>query len=98
MKRQADQCLVLDTPLEVIHIKTHFPLFEKNVLAESLEKEFEFVYTVEHNHILMIVISDFRYVRHTVTEAAKEYCAETDVYVLGADFAGFEDFTRNFRG
>lgn len=97
MERQADECLALDTPLEVIHIETHFPLFEKNILAEGLEKEFEFVYTVDHNHILMIVISDFHYCRHKVKEAAEAYGAETRVYVMGTDFTGFEDFIGRFQ-
>ena len=97
LKRQTADCLILDTPLEVIHIKTHFPLFAQNALSEIMEKEFEFVYPVDHNHILIIVVSDFNYYRHKAMEAAEEYGAETQVYTLGRDFTDVESFTAQFQ-
>lgn len=97
LKRQTAECSVLDTPLEVIHIATQFPLFSQNALSENLGKEFEFVYTVDHNHLFIIVISDFHYCRRKAEEAAEECNAKTEVYAMGTDFTGFDDFIGRFQ-
>jgi hypothetical protein len=98
LRKQIGGCSAMDTPLEVIHLETQFPLFQRNTLSESLEKEFEFVYNVDHNHIFILVISDFQYFRHKAMEAAGEYDAKTVVYVMGRDFTSFEDFIGRFQG
>ncbi|NLO39648.1 MAG: hypothetical protein GX115_09280 [Ruminiclostridium sp.] len=97
MEKQTLECSLLDTPLEVIHIETQFPLFTQNIISENLQKELEFIYNVDHNHIFIIVTSDFHYCRHKVMEAAGQYDAKIAVYVMGSDFNGFKDFIGQFQ-
>lgn len=97
LKQQIEECAALDVPLEVFHIETRFPLFEKNSLAQTIQEELALTYPVDHNHIFSIVLSDFQYFRHRVMEAVQMQEGKMTIYELHKDFSGFDDFIRRFQ-
>ncbi len=98
LKKQVVDCRALNTPLEVIHIKSDTALFCDNGLAEALTKELKNVYPITHDHIIILAAQDFQYYRHEALEIAGQYGANATIYEMGKDFQKDSDFLDHFIG
>ncbi len=96
LQRQAKECKQLDSPLRIIHIEREIGLFEYDDLLHILNREFENVFPVSYNHIMILVIKDFQYYSYRITEVGEKYKAKIVIYEMGKDFNDYHDFVKLF--